>query len=140
MVLKGISPLIATVLLIGVTMAIAGLLAVFGQNLVSEKLQQSLKEPIAGDCGFGNFVVDACSYNPTSQQMTFILNNIGTVDLSNITVYATYPDNTLASQTVTGSLPSGSLASFSAVGITAGFNRITVRTQCTNVYEETKCS
>lgn len=136
---KGISPLVATVLLIGVTMAVAGLLAVFGQNLVSEKLSESLEEPVASECGFGSFVIDACSYDPDNQRITFILSNIGTVDLTNVTAYVKYPDNSIVSGGNSGNLKSGSLASFTASGVTSNYTEVVIRTHCVNVFEETTC-
>lgn len=136
---KGISPLVATVLLIGVTMAIAGLLAVFGQNLVSEQLSTSLDEPVAGECGFGNFVVDRCSYDPTGQTMTLVLHNVGTVDLNNVTASIDYGTN-ITNTPVLGSLASGSRIAFTAQGVESGFNKVVVLTSCVNVYKEITCS
>jgi flagellin-like protein len=133
--LKGISPLVATVLLIGVTMAIAGLLAVFGQNLVSEQLSASLDEPVAGECGFGNFVVDRCSYNSTSQAMILVLHNVGTVNLNNISASIDYGTN-ITNTPVLGALASGSRVAFTASGIQQGFSKVVVLTSCVNVYKE----
>lgn len=139
MVMKGISPLVAAVLLIAVTMTIAGVLAYWATQFVSGRVEAFSNQTISTECNFGNFVVDACSYSSASGKMTFILDNIGTVGLSNITVFVIYPDNTINSTQVSGSLPSGSLRSFSADGVTSGFSKVRFRTQCPNVFEETTC-
>jgi len=137
--LKGISPLIAAVLLIAVTMTIAGVLAYWASTFVQSGLQQSANQTVATECNFGNFVVNACSYNAATSKMTFILDNIGTVHLSNITVFVVYPDNTLNSTSVAGDLPSGTLRSYSVDAVAGGFSTVRIRTQCPNVDEETTC-
>ncbi len=137
--MKGISPLIAAVLLIAVTMTLAGVLAYWASTFVQSGLESSSNQTIATQCNFGNFVIDACSYDNVNQRVTFILDNVGTVDLYNITVFVIYPDNNVTSSSVTGTIGSGTLKSFSANGISPGFSTIRVRTQCPNVFEETVC-
>lgn len=139
MLMKGISPLVATVLLIAVTMTIAGVLAVFAQNLVGENLRRASSQPISTECQFGNFFVDACSYDSSAGRMNFILNNVGTVTLTNITAFVIYPNNTLNFTEVNGTLPSGSLRSFQVSGIASGFNKVQFRTQCPSVSQESVC-
>lgn len=137
--LKGISPLIAAVLLIAVTMTLAGVLAFWASTFVQSGLESSANQTIATECNFGNFVVDACSYDSAGQRVTFILDNIGTVDLSNISVFVIYPDNSLNYTQADGNLPSGALRSFSVSGVNPGYSRVTIGTQCPNVREETTC-
>ena len=139
MVMKGISPLIAAVLLIAVTMTIAGVLAYWASTFVQSGLQTSSNQTVATECQFGRFLIDACNYDSANSKMTFILDNIGTVGLSNITVLVVYPDNTLNSTRVEGSLGSGWLKSFSVNGVASGFSTVRFRTQCPNVFEETTC-
>lgn len=138
--MKGISPLIAAVLLIAVTMTLAGVLAYWASTFVQAGLESSSNQTIATQCNFGNFVIDACSYDSAGQRVTFILDNVGTVDLYNITVFVIYPDNNVTAAPASGgTIGSGTLKSFSAAGIAPGFNNIRVRTQCPNVFEETTC-
>ncbi|MBI4894667.1 MAG: hypothetical protein HY833_02950 [Candidatus Aenigmarchaeota archaeon] len=138
--MKGISPLIAAVLLIAVTMTIAGVLAFWASTFVQTGLEQSSNQTVATECNFGNFIVDACSYDPATTKLVLILDNIGTVNLGNITAYTVYGDGSVnATKLDGGSLESGSLKSFSTTGIAPGFNSVRVRTQCPNVFEETAC-
>lgn len=139
MALKGISPLIAAVLLIAVTMTIAGVLAYWASTFVKGGLEQSSNQTVATECNFANFVVDACSFNPASGRMTFILDNIGTVGLSNISVFVIYPDNSINSSSVNGTLSSGTLRSFSVDGVSPGYSKVTFRTNCPTVSEDTSC-
>lgn len=136
---KGISPLVATVLLIAVTMTIAGVLAVFAQNLVSDNLKRAANQPISSECQFANFQIDACSFNAGTGTATTILDNIGTVALSNITGFAIYPDNTVNFVNINGSLPSGALRSFQMTGLASNFTKIQFRTQCPQVSQESTC-
>lgn len=137
---KGISPLIAAVLLIAVTMTIAGVLAFWASSFVQQGLEQSSNQTVATECNFGNFLVDACSYDSGTGRLTLILNNIATVDLKNVTAYAIYPDGTLNQTTLAGdTLTSGSLRSYVATGVTPGFNTINIRTHCPNVDARTTC-
>jgi flagellin-like protein len=136
---KGISPIIAAVLLIAVTMTLAGVLAFWASTFVQQGLDQSSNQTVATECNFGNFIIDACSYDAAGQRASIILNNIGTVDLRNITVYSLYPDNSLNLTSVSGDLPSNRLSSFSANGIASGFTKLRIRTHCPNVEAETFC-
>jgi flagellin-like protein len=137
---KGISPLIAAVLLIAVTMTIAGVLAFWASSFVQQGLEQSSNQTVATECNFGNFLVDACSYDAGTGRLTLILNNIATVDLKNITAYTIYPDGTLNKTNLAGDiLVSGSLKSYVATGVVPGFNSISIRTHCPNVEAKTSC-
>lgn len=139
MVLKGISPLIATVLLIAVTMTLAGVLAYWASTFVKSGLEVSSNQTVSTECNFGNFVVEACSYDNAAQKVSFILNNIGTVGLSNITVFTIYPDNSLNFTQLNGTLPSSRLVPFTVNGVVPGFSKLTIRTSCPNVFEDTIC-
>ena len=140
MYMKGISPLIAAVLLIAITMTIAGVLAFWASTFVKTGLEQSSNQTVATECNFGNFIVNSCRYDSTATKLTLILDNIGTVNLGNITAYTIYDDGSVnATRLDGGNLESGSLKSFSATGIAPGFNSVRVRTQCPNVFEETAC-
>jgi flagellin-like protein len=140
MYMKGISPLIAAVLLIAITMTIAGVLAFWASSFVRTGLEQSSNQTVATECTFGNFIVDSCNYNSSTTKLILILDNIGTVNLGNITAYAIYGDGSVnASKLDGGNLESGSLKSFSTVGVSPGFQSVRIRTQCPNVAEETAC-
>lgn len=138
-VAKGISPLIAAVLLIAVTMTIAGVLAYWASTFVRGQTEVFSNQTVATECQFGRFVIEACSYNSAGQSVTFIIDNIGTIDLNNVSVFAVYPDNTVNSTQLAQGIASGQLKSFTAGGIANGFSAIRVRTHCPNVFEETTC-
>lgn len=134
--MKGISPLVATVLLIAVTMTIAGVLAVFAQNLVSTNLQNSAQQPVATPCQFSSFKVDICKYNSGTQTASFILDNIGNLELSNVTAFFEYPDNTVNAVAMTGTIGKNSVQGFTATTVAAGFSKVHISTQCPNTFQE----
>lgn len=137
--IKGISPLVAAVLLIAVTMTIAGVLAYWASTFIGTEVEAFDDESVANECNFGRFRIDACTYDSANQRATFILDNIGTVELLNISVYAVYPDNGINVSFTNTSLSSNQLKSFTANSISPGFVRLSMRTHCPTVIEETTC-
>lgn len=137
---KGISPLIAAVLLIAITMTIAGLLAYWGSTFIRGQTDQFSNQTISSACNFQKFKIDACSYNPGTGTLTFILDNTGTYELRNMSVIAFYPDLTISSMDLTDKVVGrGKLQSFPVGPVTAGFSKIEIRTQCPESREETTC-
>ena len=80
---KGISPLIAGVLLISFTLAISGVLFTW----VSTSSQQKLKT--AGECSFSIFISDP-TYDSRTNMISFRLRNTGKSDLEGLTVSIIY--------------------------------------------------
>jgi len=81
--LKGISPLIAAVLLIAFTMAIGGVLFIWSGTFSQQRLQS------AGDCSFSIFVTDP-NYDASTNMISFRLRNTGKNDLVAVTVSIIY--------------------------------------------------
>ncbi len=137
---KGISPLVATVLLIAITMTIAGGLAFFASSIVNSKLSESANQTIATSCQFVRFQVYACSYNSANSQLNVILNNIGTVDYTNATVTIIYPNNTITTYNLNDSVPSGILKSFVISGVSSGYNAVLFKSlSCPDVSVQGSC-
>lgn len=136
---KGISPLVAAVLLIAVTMTIAGVLAYWASTFVRGQTDTFANQTVASECNFASFVVEACSYDQANERMTFILNNVGSIDLNNVTVFTIYPDNTVNSTGTGQGLPSATLKSFSVSGVSPGFSTVSIRTHCPIAFVETTC-
>lgn len=136
---KGISPLVAAVLLIAVTMTIAGVLAYWASSFVRSQTELFQNQTVATECNFGNLQVYACNYDSNSTKITMILNNIGTIDLRDLIVYVIYPDNTIKDYALNATLASRRLESYILSDVLSGFLKINVKTQCTNVYAESAC-
>jgi flagellin-like protein len=135
---KGISPLVAAVLLIAVTMTIAGVLAFWASGFVREQTALFSNETVATECNFAKFRVHSCNYNSSSQKLIFLLENNGVVDLKNVIVQLIYADNVTTSSTNT-TLPANRLTQLSLDGIQAGFSKFQIRTHCANAFVEGVC-
>lgn len=132
--MKGISPLIATVLLVAITMTIAGLLAYWASSFVTTKTEEAEKT----ECVQASFRIYSCSYNSTTKQLSFILKNDGNVELKNLTAYVLYPNATVIGYDLNDTLPALVLKSFN-VSASEDYSSIVVRTHCANVYASSKC-
>lgn len=117
---KGISPLIAAVLLIAFTMAVAAILTAwvttFTQETTSE-VGQSGSEQIA--CSFAGLSIYDAVYNDGDDSLTVAVANTGTRDLSDgVSIVLSYADGTVESTNITG-LNTGEVQSktFESIGI-----------------------
>lgn len=136
---KAVSPLVAAVLLIAVTMTIAGMLSYWASGFVRQQTE-TFSNQSAVLCTGMNFKVYACSYNSSAQQIRLILDNVGTVDIKNMTANVIYPDATILTAELNGTLPSGGvLRSFAVGGIGSGFSSVELKTKCPAVSVSTAC-
>lgn len=135
---KAVSPLVAAVLLIAVTMTIAGMLAYWASGFVRQQTEAFSNQSTAA-CTGANLRVYACSYSPSSQEIKLTLDNVGTVSFANITSNIIYPDATILSREL-GGLPSGgTLKLFTISGVSSGYNIIELRTECEALSVSTAC-
>ena len=137
--MKGISPLVATVLLMAVTMTIAGFLAYWSSSFVSTQTERFSNQSVATECNFGNFVVYSCVFSSNSSHVNLILSNTGSVELKDLVAYVIYPNNTVPSFSLNGTLPTKSLKPFTLAGVSSGYSKINIRTGCSNVFTEVSC-
>jgi len=131
---KGLSPLVATVLLVAITMTIAGVLAFWASTftkggLPSENATQSLQQ-----CTGADFDIYYQSYNSTTGVLTIVFQNTGSADITLTNITFIYPDGSLDSKKIGSILSQASLQSFRISNVTAGWNSYTVFTNCPNVY------
>jgi flagellin-like protein len=99
---KGISPVIATVLLILVAVAVVAVVATWSTSMVGE--QTGKAETITkGGPGEARFHVESCSIS--GDTVTIKLVNDGTKDLNNFTVFCLNSSgNTVATRTLSASM------------------------------------
>jgi flagellin-like protein len=135
--MKGISPIVAAVLLIAITMSIAGILAYWSASYV----EKSLPSESATTCELGYFVFDMCKYNSSTQNLVFTLDNKRSVGLNNLTVFVLYTNGSVSSGTLlSGDLPGNSVKSFTVSNVPSDFSEIRVKTQCSGVENKDTCS
>lgn len=135
---KGISPLVAAVLLIAVTMTIAGMLAYWASSFVRTQTEMFENQTVTGRCRDANFKIYSCSYNQTSSKLNLILENIQTVELTDLKVNIIYPNASISTVDLNGSLSSGMLRAYNIDNI-PNFTKIVVKTQCPELSKESSC-
>jgi flagellin-like protein len=124
---KGISPLVATVLLIAVTMTIAGVLAYWASGFVASSLPTS-------SCAVARFTIQSKSYDILDQKMVLFIQNNGPVDLVITNITFGYADGTIDTRNISERLPSASLKSVVLENVTSNYILCSIYSDCPNVY------
>lgn len=139
--MKGISPIVASVLLIAVTMTIAGVLAYWSSSFVTTSLPG--ENSTTSECRLAQFEFLNCVYNTTGQYVIFSVNNVRSKDL-NLTAFLQYSNGTVGggiviNQTLTGS-PPNNIRSYTLTGVASDFSNLLVKTNCPELSRSTTCS
>lgn len=103
---KGLSPVIATVLLISMAVVLAGIIFVWAKSFVGEKVQK-FDEPIENSCA--NIDFDAEAYLG-AQGMELHLINRGTVPLYGVKIYSESAGSVEEQKTLDSTISSGETA------------------------------
>jgi len=134
---KGISPLVATVLLIAATMSIAGILAWWSSTYIKSTLP-AVNETEA-KCKFAEFAIYYCNYSSSDNTITMILENRRDVTLSDLNMFVIFSDLNTSSFNISGSLPANSMQTYK-VNIGRGdYSEIKIKTQCPDVEVKSTC-
>lgn len=88
---KGISPLIAVIMLIAFTMIVAGILAGWATTFVTQQREE------LQFCGRAQLLIQSATYNDTSGVLSMALFNTGDVPLKGFVARLTYANNTVVS-------------------------------------------
>jgi len=136
----GISPLVAAVLLIAVTMTIAGLLAYWATSFVRTSLPETNKTET--ECQFAAFSIYSCAYVNSTETVSLILENHKNVELRNLRTFLIFPNASVSNPIeLNGTLSAGGmLKSFQIEGITDDFSKIMVTTHCPEISKEKICA
>jgi flagellin-like protein len=136
--MKGISPIVASVLLIAITMSIAGILAYWSSSYV----EKSLPSQSSTTCELSYFVFDTCNYNSSNQNLVFTLDNKRSIDLYNLTAFILYTNGSVSSGiSLNHSLIGNSLKSFVISNIQSDFSEITVKPgNCPGIENHATCT
>lgn len=143
--MKGISPLVASVLLIAITMSIAGILAFWVSSYTSSALPKMNRT--VEECRYSNFEIYTCNLNTSTGDIILNLHNIGPYEIINITSYILQTDGIISPVvSLNGTLSSGEYKSFilsnSATGVPSSkFSKIIVGSgACSELRQETACA
>jgi flagellin-like protein len=131
---KGISPLIAEVLLIGFTIAVAAIVILWatGFTRTSTKTIGTQAETQIACTYAGIDFYGSVTYNSTSKLLFGYLRNTGNVPLGNISFQILYNNGTETRNLLIDVLLPSNLASFYFDNIQPNINLIYVSTNCTN--------
>ncbi|MBU5689554.1 MAG: hypothetical protein QXM68_01515 [Candidatus Aenigmatarchaeota archaeon] len=139
--MKGISPIVASVLLIATTMAIAGILSFWAGSFVEQKVNESSTATDELSCLNLRFnLFTNCKYNSATREISFILENQVNKDITLDSLYVFYPRDFLKQYKLSMVLPANQLMPFNKSDIDAGFVSFQLRTTCPNVYKEFNCT
>jgi flagellin-like protein len=118
---KGISPLVAAVLLIATTMSIAGILTYWATGFVRSRLG-AIENASAADCLSAQFRLYYGSFDNNTENLYLILENQRTIDLKLDNLYLLYPYGVLEPKTFpNATLEGNTLKSFNMTGVRNGF-------------------
>jgi flagellin-like protein len=137
--MKGISPIVAAVLLIAITMTLAGGLALWATKLVGKQLPEPETEV---QCKLAGFDFLSCKYNASTGNLIFSLSNRRTVELKNLTAFISYPNGSSSSGINLNStleIGANAVKSFTISGIPSDFSEILIKTHCPDIEVSDKC-
>jgi flagellin-like protein len=137
---KGISPLVASVILIAVTMTIAGILSFWATSFVHRGLPEGENVTQDINCQGAQFrLYSTCNYHSQTKEIVFVLENQRSIDLNFDKLYVFYPDR-LEDHVLPGTLAGNELKRFNVSNIETGFEKLQIRTACSGVFIEFNCS
>lgn len=89
--LKGISPLVATILLIALTVAVAGIISIWANSFARSQTELvGEKSTISITCSYGNINMKNLRFQTASTRLAGTLENIGQISLGNISLSIVY--------------------------------------------------
>lgn len=108
---KGVSPLIAAVLLIGFTMAVAGIITAWVTTFTEEQTSTlgNQSEQLVG-CSYAGMDVQDVTFDSANSQTDFNVENTGTVDFNNVSVVS-FLGASIQSRTYLGNIEAGEVTS-----------------------------
>jgi flagellin-like protein len=128
---KGMSPLIAAVILIAATMSIAGILAYWTTGFVKTRLTEAESITGGAKCLGAEFQLRSGSYE--NNTLHLILDNRKTVDLFLTNLFLIYPDNKLDTKLLNKTLKGNEIKPLTIPDVDPGFLTGEIKTQCPDV-------
>ena len=130
---KGVSPLVAAVLLIAITMTLAAMLSYWASNFVRSRLPEG--EP--AECGFAYFRMYSCNYD--SGVLTAILENVKDMELKNVTAYIIYTNGTIDARPGLANLAGLQIKTYAIGNVSTNYGQLTIKTHCPDVSVTDDC-
>ncbi len=134
--MKGISPFIASVLLIAVAIMVTGIFSGWFTNFI-RTITSTVKEheEIRVECSYGGISLSDLEYNTTSKYLSGYIENIDIITLGNIDLEVFYDNATKEKKDLNKVLEPGEKDVFD-VTIDEKYEKVRVITNCSNVFDE----
>jgi flagellin-like protein len=132
--MKGLSPIIAAVILIAITMTIAGILSFWATGFMKSKLSEVENTTQGTDCLAAEFVVYSSTYNTKTKNLYIVVDNRRTIDLVLENLYIFYPDNKLVTKPLNVELKSNEVKQMNITDVEEGFTNAKVKSNCPEVF------
>lgn len=124
--MRGISPLIGAIVLIGFTILVAGILTFWIQGLTQragEELATKTEREIK--CSFAGISIYDVAWDSSTNELKVSIANIGTVDFTDVNVQVHKGGDTIAQQSA-GSLNSADIKTITFTGISSKPDAVTI--------------
>jgi len=131
--LKGISPLVATVLLIAITMTLAGIVAFWGSSFVRTTLPTENQTQTMQACVGGSIKLISQSYNSTTNVLSLTFYNDGTQKLTLTNITFIYSDRAETKEINSEIAPAQVLIK-TIDNVASNYNSFLISTNCPNIY------
>jgi len=132
--MKGISPLIATVLLIAFTLSVAGIVSVWLTGFARTSTETVGKESSTQlICSYGGIALSNLKFS--NNRLSGSIENTRTIILGNITIQVLYTNASSQTEKLYVSLTPREKYSFN-ISISSNYDKIRVITNCSSVYDE----
>jgi flagellin-like protein len=128
---KGLSPLIAAVILIAATMSVAGILAFWTTGFVKTRLTETAGVTGGPECLGAEFELKSGTYKDNT--LYLILDNKRSVDLLLTNLFLIYPDNRVEPKPLNETLKGNEIKTTTVSDIADGFLTGEIKTQCSDV-------
>ena len=133
---KGISPLIASVLLIALVIGVAGIYSGWFSDFIKTITSMIEKhEDVRITCTYGDVSLRNLVYNTTSSNLTGEVENTDIIPLGNIDLEIFYDNATKEDMDLNMILIPGEKDVFN-IGISSNYQKVRVLTNCSNVHDE----
>jgi len=130
---KGISPLIAAVLLIVITMVISAIIAFWASSFVRSSLDTVQS---SFNCPLSDFEIYSSSYDNSTEELRLLLRNTGGFPLNVTVVDFIYSNDQIQTSTINLALPTTGIHTFTLSNIQDGFSRYIIATNCPELTKE----
>jgi flagellin-like protein len=125
---KGVSPLIAVIVLIAFTLIVAGMLATWASRFARETLPTT-------ECFNIDVIIQGATYDTPTGTLNLYVKNRGTITLTFDTLIK-YQNGTITQTSQTYTVDSNQLRTFTFTGISNTVDEVTIQSQeCTNVQD-----